>query len=398
MVTPPDDLDAIILGGGAAGLFCAAMAGQRGRRVIVLEHNDAIGRKILISGGGRCNFTNVGTAPTCFISENPDFVRSALARFGPQDFLDVVIRHRIPWYEKTLGQLFCEGAGAARRIVAMLAAECATGGAEIRTGVRITDVRHSDRFHVETDAGAFTAPALVIATGAPPIPKLGATDFAWRLADRFGVPIVAPAPALVPLTVAPADLRWIEPLAGVATQVTAQAPGGPRFRAAALFTHRGLSGPAVLQASTYWRPGSALALDLAPDLDLPALLLARKKAQPAQPLRRTMGELFSTRLADALARDLGPARPLGEFRDAALDAFARSLKDFRLTPAGDEGWAKAEVARGGVDTRALSSRTMEVRTVPGLFFIGEAVDVTGWLGGYNFQWAWSSGWCAAQAL
>ena len=389
--------DAIVIGAGAAGLMCAAVAGQRGRRVLLLEHADEIGRKILISGGGRCNFTNREVAPDRFVSANPHFAKSALSRYTAADFVALVERHRIAWYEKTLGQLFCEGAGAARKIVALLADECASGGVDIRTSCTVNDVRRADRFIVATSGGAFEAPALVLATGGPSIPKLGATDFAHRIATRFGLPLVEVAPALVPLTFAADDLAWMQPLSGVALDVEARA-GAARFREAALFTHRGLSGPAILQASTYWRRGAAITLDLAPGIDAEVTLKHAKQTRPRALLRTALADIVPARFAEHLARNFDGDRILAEHRDATLTDIARLMHAFMLTPSGDEGWAKAEVARGGVDTRALSSQTMAARDVPGLFVIGEAVDVTGWLGGYNFQWAWSSGWCAGQAL
>jgi hypothetical protein len=391
--------DAIVIGGGAAGLMCAATAGARGRRVVVLERNAEIGRKILISGGGRCNFTNVETTPARFLSANPHFARSALARYTAKDFLELVEKHRIAWYEKTLGQLFCEGAGSAQKIVAMLATECAAGGVDIRVGVAISDVRRADRFIVETGNGPFEAPALVLASGGPSIPKLGASDFAHRTARRFGLGIVETAPALVPLTFGETDLAWMRPLSGVSLPVEASA-GGARFHEAALFTHRGLSGPAILQASTYRRQGAPLTLNLAPDIDLTAHVLAAKRARPKAHLHTVLADVLPARLADHIVQD-APAfggRNVADLRDADLTALARKLQGFALTPTGDEGWAKAEVARGGVDTAALSSQTMAARDVPGLFVIGEAVDVTGWLGGYNFQWAWASGRAAGEAL
>ncbi len=395
--TIPMHYDSIVIGGGAAGLMCAATAGARGRRVVVLEHADAIGRKILISGGGRCNFTNRDVRPDRFISANPHFARSALARYTPEDFIALVEKHGIAWYEKTLGQLFCEGAGSAKKIVAMLAAECAAGGVTIHTGCAVTSVRRADGFLVETSQGTFTAPALVLATGGPAIPKLGATDFAHRIAAQFGLPLVDTAPALVPLTFGPEDLAWMTPLSGAALDAAASA-GGATFREAMLFTHRGLSGPAILQASTYWRRGGPLTLDLAPGVDLDATLKHAKRARPKAQLRTVLAEHAPARFAEHLARRFGDDRPLADRRDLELSAIAAALRDFVLHPVGDEGWAKAEVARGGVDTRALSSKDMGARDVPGLFVVGEAVDVTGWLGGYNFQWAWASGRAAGLAL
>ncbi|MBN8891162.1 MAG: hypothetical protein ABS99_01140 [Acetobacteraceae bacterium SCN 69-10] len=387
--------DAIVLGAGAAGLMCAIAAGRHGRRVLVLDHNRQPGAKILISGGGRCNFTNLGTGPGRFFSVNPHFAKSALARYTPQDFIALVGRHGIAWHEKTLGQLFCDGS--ARAIVAMLLAECAAAGVDIRTGHRITGVSRAYGFRVETDHGAFAAPALVLATGGLSIPKMGATGLAHDLAARFGLGLVAPRPGLVPLTFAGDDLALMQPLSGVALEAVA-ACGRTRFREAMLFTHRGLSGPAILQISSVWREGEAITLDLLPDADALAVLLARKQARPNAELKTILAELLPQRLAQALAEARFTSAPMSRLRDRDLAAVAAMLKGWRLLPAGSEGYAKAEVTLGGVDTAALSSQTMEARAVPGLFVIGEAVDVTGWLGGYNFQWAWASGWAAGQAL
>ena len=387
--------DAIVLGAGAAGLMCAIAAGRHGRRVLVLDHNRQPGAKILISGGGRCNFTNLGTGPGRFFSVNPHFAKSALARYTPQDFIALVGRHGIAWHEKTLGQLFCDGS--ARAIVAMLLAECAAAGVDIRTGHRITGVSRAYAFRVETDHGAFAAPALVLATGGLSIPKMGATGLAHDLAARFGLGLVAPRPGLVPLTFAGDDLALMQPLSGVALEAVA-ACGRTRFREAMLFTHRGLSGPAILQISSVWREGEAITLDLLPDADALAVLLARKQARPNAELKTILAELLPQRLAQALAEARFTSAPMSRLRDRDLAAVAAMLKGWRLLPAGSEGYAKAEVTLGGVDTAALSSQTMEARAVPGLFVIGEAVDVTGWLGGYNFQWAWASGWAAGQAL
>ncbi|MBI1186959.1 MAG: aminoacetone oxidase family FAD-binding enzyme [Alphaproteobacteria bacterium] len=385
--------DCFVIGGGAAGLFCALTAGRRGRRVVVLEHNPDVGAKILISGGGRCNFTNVeaGKAER-YICDNPHFARSALARTTPADFVALVEKHKIAWYEKTLGQLFCEGAGSARKIVRMLMEECAAGGVEVRTGVRVSAATKADGFRVETSEGAFSAPALVIATGGLSIPKMGATDFAHRIAAQFGVGVVSPRPGLVPLTFGTADLAWMKPLAGVSAAVIARC-GKAEFAEAALFTHRGLSGPAILRASSYWRPGAALTIDLLPDA-AEAALVAAKRARPKALVKTALGALVPARLAEALA----PGGVLGDLRDQALVDIVRRLRALAIAPTGTEGYAKAEVTAGGVDTGALSQKTMEAKAVPGLFFIGEAVDVTGWLGGYNFQWAWASGWAAGQAV
>jgi predicted Rossmann fold flavoprotein len=387
--------DAIILGGGAAGLMCAISAGRRGRRVLVLEHNAEPGAKIVISGGGRCNFTNLGTVPGRFLSANPHFAKSALARYTPRDFLAMVEKHGIAWHEKTLGQLFCDGS--ARAIVAMLLAECEAAGVVLRTGCRATDITRADGFRVQTDQGEFSAPALVLATGGLSIPKMGATGFAHDVAARFGLKLAAPRPGLVPLTFAGDDLALMQPLSGLALEVVASL-GRTSFREGMLLTHRGLSGPAILQISSYWRAGETLSLDLLPGTDAQAVLLARKQARPNAELKTVLGELLPNRLADALATTRFTNAPMSRLRDRDLAAVAEQLKRWRLVPAGTEGYAKAEVTLGGIDTAGLSSQTMQARDVPGLFAIGEAVDVTGWLGGYNFQWAWASGWAAGQAV
>jgi predicted Rossmann fold flavoprotein len=387
--------DAIVIGAGAAGLMCAIAAGQRGRRVLVLEHGRQAGAKILISGGGRCNFTNTGTVPGRFFSANPHFAKSALARYTPRDFIALVERHGIAWHEKTLGQLFCDGS--ARAIVAMLLAECAAVGVEIRTGCRVTGLSRADAFRVETDQGAFTAAALVLASGGLSIPKMGATGFAHDVASRFGLALVPPLPGLVPLTFAGDELALMQPLSGLALEVTARC-GRTSFREAMLFTHRGLSGPAILQISSVWRQGEAITLDLLPGQDARALLLARKQARPNAELKTVLAEFLPQRLASALTEGRLPNAPMGRLRDRELAAVAEKLARWRLIPAGSEGYAKAEVTLGGIDTAGLSSQTMQARAVPGLFVIGEAVDVTGWLGGYNFQWAWASGQAAGQAV
>ena len=383
--------DAIILGAGGAGLMCAAQAAALGARVIVIDHAEKPGKKILISGGGRCNFTNTGTAPERFISDNPHFAKSALGRYTADDFIDLVRRHGIAFHEKTLGQLFCDGS--ARQIVAMLMAECTRAGARIRTGTEITSVEHADGlFRVNA---TLAAPNLVIATGGPSIPKMGATGFAYDLARRFGLGIVTPRPALVPLTLGDGE-KLFRGLSGVATDTIARA-GGMAFREASLFTHRGLSGPAILQISSYWQDGAAISLNLLPDL-APDWLQAAKRAAPKSRLRAALAQHLPNRLAEALATRLDPGRELGNVGDKDLAAIAAQLGDWPFTPTGSEGFAKAEVTRGGVDTAGLSSKTMAAKSLPGLFVIGEAADVTGWLGGYNFQWAWSSGWAAGQAI
>lgn len=388
------EFDAIVLGAGAAGLMCAATAGQRGRRVVVLDHADAPGKKILISGGGRCNFTNLHVAPDRFLSANPHFAKSALGRYTPHDFLALVERYGIAWHEKTLGQLFCDRS--AREIVAMLLDECAAGQVRVETSHPVAEVGHADgRFRI----GRFSAPALVIATGGPAIPKLGATGFAYDLARRFGMKVVEPRPALVPLTLPPEQALFRE-LSGVSTEVTAQADG-PAFREAALFTHRGLSGPAILQASSYWRHGAPVTIDFAPRQDT-GWLRDAKRARPRASLRRVLADMLPERLAEALfqalAADIAVAGELANLPDRTLEHVERRLTAWRFLPSGTEGFAKAEVTVGGIATDGLSSRTMGSTRVPGLYAIGEAVDVTGWLGGYNFHWAWASGWAAGQAL
>ena len=389
------DFDVVVLGAGAAGLFAAMRAGQRGRRVLLLDHADEPGRKILISGGGRCNFTNTGCVPERFLSANPHFARSALARYTQHDFIALVRRHGIAFHEKTLGQLFCDGS--ARQIVAMLLAECAAAGVDLRLRHRVTGIERGDRFTIATDHGAFGAQSLVLATGGPSIPKMGATGFAYDVARRFGLALVPPRPALVPLTFEGAALDLMRPLSGVALPTLARC-GRAAFREAMLFTHRGLSGPAILQISSYWHAGTPVVLDLLPDRDATALLLEAKRARPRAEPRTILAELLPQRLAQAMAALHLPPRIMGEIGDAPIRALGALLKAWRLDPSGTEGYAKAEVTAGGVDTAALSSRTMAARAVPGLFVVGEAVDVTGWLGGYNFQWAWSSGWAAGKAV
>ena len=373
--------------------MCAAIAGQRGRRVLLIDHAPEPGRKILISGGGRCNFTNLDVAPDRYISANPHFARSALSRYTAADFIALVDRYRIAWHEKTLGQLFCDGS--ARQIVAMLLDECAAGGVTLHLGEAIRDVGHADgRFSVAYGEQAASAPALVIATGGPSIPKLGATGFAYDLARRFGLKVVEPRPALVPLTL-PHEESLFRELAGVAAPVLARA-GGAEFAEAALFTHRGLSGPAILQISSYWRHGQPIGIDFLPGRN--GWLIEAKRTRPRATLRSVLADLLPDRLAEALAERVALPGALDEKRDAALAEVESRLADWPFRPSGTEGFAKAEVTVGGISTDALSSKTMEARKVPGLYAIGEAVDVTGWLGGYNFQWAWSSGWAAGQVL
>ncbi|MGW8136734.1 NAD(P)/FAD-dependent oxidoreductase [Sphingomonas zeae] len=391
--------DAIILGAGAAGLMAAATAGQLGRQVLVVDHADAPGKKILISGGGRCNFTNIGTAPDRFLSANPHFAKSALGRYTAADFLALVGAHGIAWHEKTLGQLFCDGS--ARQIVAMLLDECdkatrAGGVVDIALGQPVESVGHDGtHFRVTRGGKAFTSPRLIVATGGPSIPKMGATGYAYDLARQFGLKVVEPRPALVPLTLGGEETLF-RSLSGVASEVVARA-GKTRFREAALFTHRGLSGPAILQVSSYWRHGEGVGIDFLPDC-APDWLVALKRSAPRTSPRRALGQHLPDRLAETLAERLALPGELGAATDKLLAAAQARLADWTFHPNGSEGYAKAEVTVGGVSTAGLSSRTMEAKAVPGLHFVGEAVDVTGWLGGYNFQWAWASGRAAGEAV
>lgn len=388
--------DVIILGAGAAGLFCAGQAGQRGLRVALLEKAEGPGKKILISGGGRCNFTNLGAGPGNYLSANPHFAKSALARYTPADFIALVEKHGIAWHEKTLGQLFCDGS--AKQIVAMLLDECPPDKVTLTCGIEITDVARGEdgNFTVTAaDGRKWRAPALVIATGGPSIPKMGASDFAYRLARQFGLKVVEPRPALVPLTLG-GDETLFRELSGVAAPVLARA-GKAEFAEAALFTHKGLSGPAILQVSSYWRHGEPVGITFLPGAATDWLVEA-KRDRPRTHLRTLLRERLPDRLADALADRLGLERELGNCSDKDLRAAQAKLADWRFAPNGTEGYAKAEVTAGGIATAELSSRTMEAARVPGLYAIGEAVDVTGWLGGYNFQWAWASAQACAEAL
>lgn len=386
--------DTIILGGGAAGLFCAARAGRRGKRVLVLERAAKVGKKILISGGGRCNFTNVNAGPANYLSSNPHFAKSALARYSPKDFIELVDSYGIAHHEKTLGQLFCDGP--AQQIVDLLLAECAKGNVEIRCEEDIEQVSHSDQtFTVVTQNGTYSAPALVIATGGPSIPKMGATGFAYDLARQFGLKVVEPRPALVPLTLGGEQVLFRE-ISGVSAPVVASA-NKASFAEAALFTHRGLSGPAILQVSSYWKPGDAVSINFLPDHS-EGWLLEAKRLKPRATLRSVLREVLSDRLADILADKIALSTELGNAPDAKLREAEARLSRWIFQPNGSEGFAKAEVTIGGISTAELSSKTMESQKIPGLYAIGEAVDVTGWLGGYNFQWAWASAVAAADAL
>ncbi len=403
MPVSPSSFDAIVIGAGAAGLFCAGVAGQLGVKVLLVDHADKVAEKIRISGGGRCNFTNRDLDPRQphkhFLGDNPNFCRSALARYTPQDFIGLVQRHGIPFHEKHKGQLF--GDRSAEDFIRMLLAECAAGGVTHWQPCGVSAVRHGNEgYELDTDRGTVRAQAVVIATGGLSIPKIGATDFGHRIARQFGLPLVAPRPALVPLTFDGAAWAPFAQLAGLALPVrieTGQKKERMAFDEDLLFTHRGLSGPAVLQISSYWREGTPLRVDLAPGTDL-AETLRQAKARSRKLLANELAQWVPSRLADAwAAQEPAWQRPVNEVPDKALQQLAQQLSAWELVPTGTEGYRKAEVTAGGVDTRALSSQTLESRQ-PGLYFIGEVVDVTGWLGGYNFQWAWASGYAAAQAL
>jgi len=374
-----------VIGAGAAGLMCAIEAGKRGRRVAVLEHSAEVGRKILISGGGRCNFTNIHTRADHFLSANPHFAKSALARYGPADFLAMIERHAIPYHEKTLGQLFCDRS--ARDVVDMLEKECAQAGVRIVTGCTVRGI--APGYSLDTSAGEFRCDSLVIATGGLSIPKVGATPFGYTIARQFGLRIVECRPALVPLAFTRSDAERYGGLAGVSTLVDATA-GGRTFREKLLFTHRGLSGPAILQASSYWRPGEGIRIDLLPGIDL------TRPAGERIEIRTLVSRFVPKRLADRWFEIQGGSRPLAAIADRELEAISAALHNWCVVPLGTEGYEKAEVTAGGVDTSELSSKTLEVKKASGLYFIGEVVDVTGHLGGFNFQWAWASGYSAGQ--
>jgi len=391
MATTKLRFDVTILGAGAAGLMCALEAGKRGRRVAVLERAERIGKKILISGGGRCNFTNLYCRPENFISANAHFARSALARYTPADFIALVEEHGIAYHEKTLGQLFCDGS--AQQIVAMLEKECRAAGVEILTHVQVEQIARENGFTVRAGEREFQSESMVVATGGLSIPKMGATAFGYDLARQFGVKIVETRPALVPFTLSKEDCERLCDLAGVSAEVTASC-AGESFREKMLITHRGLSGPAILQISSYWRPGAEITMDLAPERVLTDALRDATARRDLPALRSALRAALPQRLAD---RWLDLHSPAG-FSNRALDEFEQSAHQWQITPAGTEGYAKAEVTAGGVDTNELSAKTMECRKVPGLYFIGEVVDVTGHLGGFNFQWAWASGFCAGQAV
>ena len=387
--------DVIIIGAGAAGLMCALRAGQRGRKVLVLDHGQQIGAKILISGGGRCNFTNRQVAPERYLSANPHFCRSALSQFTQHDFIALIEKHHIAYHEKTLGQLFCDGS--AQQIVDMLSHECEKGNVTFRLGKTIDSVEKGDVFHIGTQSALYESAALVVATGGLSIPKMGATNFAQRMAQQFDMPLIPTQPALVPLIFGDDERTLMRELSGLSLDVIASI-GKRSFRESMVFTHRGLSGPALLQISSYWDEGQSITINLAPDLNVLEFLLTRKKSRPKAGLKTILSEILPQRLAQQITETSLPPDPIGNLPDKILREAGARINTWIVTPTGTEGYAKAEVTRGGVDTKALSSKTMESKNVAGLYIIGEAVDVTGWLGGYNFQWAWSSGWAAGSAV
>ena len=387
--------DVIVLGAGAAGMMCAIRAGRRGRSVVVLDHAAAPGEKIRISGGGRCNFTNINAGPKNFLSANPHFAKSALARFTPQDFIAMVERHGIAWHEKALGQLFCDNS--AKDIIRMLTDEMQAAGAELRLRTEIGSIEKSaGGYRIHTSEGVFEASSLVVATGGKSIPKMGATGFAYRIAEQFGLPVVETRPGLVPLTLDPQLLQRLAPLSGIAVPAEIR-HGKTSFREALLFTHRGLSGPAILQISSYWREGEEITVAIEPDIDILALLKKAKQASGRQSAQTALAEILPKRLAQHIVESDGITGNMADQSEKRLQQLASAIQSWRVKPSGSEGYRTAEVTLGGVDTACLDSRTMQVKTIPGLFFIGECVDVTGWLGGYNFQWAWASGHVAGEA-
>jgi len=385
--------DVIVIGGGAAGLMCAIETGKRGRSVLVLESNAQLGKKILISGGGRCNFTNVDAGPENYISSNPDFCRSALARYTPADFIALVERYGISYHEKKLGQLFC--GTSSRAIVEMLRSECTAASVDIRLNCLVNSVRASSGFELESNLGTFRADALVVATGGLSIPRIGATDFGYRLAEQFGLKLVDPRPGLVPLTFAGEEQRFFADLSGVSVDAVVRC-GEQSFRENILFTHRGTSGPAILQVSSYWSADETLEIDLLPACSASEFLAASQG--DSRELSTILSDHLPRRFAQSWCTLYAPSQPMNRYSPRQLEDIAQRLHTWELHPVGTEGFAKAEVTVGGVDTSELSSKTMEARRVPGLFFIGEVVDVTGWLGGYNLQWAWASGSAAGQSV
>ncbi len=394
-------IDVLVIGAGAAGLMCAAVAGQRGRSVVLIDHASVLGEKIRISGGGRCNFTNLHAGPQNFLSENPHFCKSALARYTPQDFLNLMKTHGIAYHEKHKGQLFCDDS--AEQVIQMLKTECLKGKVDIRMSCKIVHLKkNGELFEVETDQGVLLVKSVVIATGGLSIPKIGATDFAFRIAKQFDIPVIAPVPALVPLTFDAESWQVFVPLAGISMEVdieTGSKKQRGHFREDLLFTHRGLSGPAVLQISSYWQPGNEIRINLLPEIELTEQLIHEKATS-----RKNLGNVLASYLPQRLAEgwlqvgNYQADQRIADITDKFLRALGESINSWKIVPNGSEGYKKAEVTRGGIDTKALSQQTMMVNKVPGLYFIGESVDVTGWLGGFNFQWAWASGMAAGQAV
>ncbi|MHB1058939.1 MAG: BaiN/RdsA family NAD(P)/FAD-dependent oxidoreductase [Rhodanobacter sp.] len=383
-------VDVLIVGAGAAGLMCAIAAGQRGRRVLAVDHANKVGKKILMSGGGRCNFTNTGATPANYLSANPHFAKSALARYTPWDFIALVEKHRIAYHEKELGQLFCDDSS--KQIVRMLLDECAAAGVTVEASCGVQRVRRTpEGFAVTTSRGEVHAESLVIASGGLSIPSMGASGFGHELARQFGHAVLPTRAGLVPLTLSGKHQEHYADLAGVALPAVEVRVGKQSFRAGLLFTHRGLSGPAILQISSYWQPGDDLRIDLLPDLDVGAYLLEQRAARPLAELKTVLGDALPKRLAQRLCEQWFENRPMRQYRDAELQQIGAQLRAWPIVASGTEGYRTAEVTLGGVDTDGLSSSTMQSKLVPGLYFIGEVVDVTGWLGGYNFQWAWASG-------
>jgi predicted Rossmann fold flavoprotein len=389
-------IDTLIIGAGAAGLICAIEAGKRGRSVILIDHSDKIAEKIRISGGGRCNFTNLHCAPNRYLSQNPHFCTSALKRYTQHDFIALVHKHGIPYHEKTLGQLFCDHS--AKDIINMLVMECENAGVAIHSSVTVQDIEKTDDgFIVQTSNGEITASSLVIATGGPAIPKMGATGFGYEVAKQFGLNIIPHRAGLVPLTFDENLLNYTKDLSGVAVDpVRVQSVSGKTFDEAMLFTHRGISGPSILQISSYWNPGEEITINLSPQVNVLQWLKQQRQSQPRVMIHNILSELLPKRLAQKIADDSGITNRMADLSDKILQSLSDMIENWRVTPNGSEGYRTAEVALGGVDTDELSSKTFETKKIPGLYFIGEVVDVTGHLGGFNFQWAWSSGWCAGQ--
>ena len=385
--------DVIIIGAGAAGLMCAAVAGKRGRRVLVIEHNDKVGKKILISGGGRCNFTNLWVQPENFISKNPHFCKSALSRFNEQDFISLVKKNNIPYHEKTLGQLFCDGKS--MEIVDLLLKECEDAGVQIKTGCKVNKIEKENEFIAKTNAGNISSESLAIATGGLSISKIGATDFGYKIAEQFGIKIIDPEPALVPFTWNKNDLKNYSELSGISVDSIVSC-NGKSFRENILFTHKGLSGPAILQISNYWYKGDDIEISLLPEIDLSEKIIEWKTESPKSLLMTLLSTILPKRVVQIFIELAGYDKPINQYNQKEIEKACSLFNNWSIIPAGTEGFEKAEVTKGGIDTNELSSKTFETKKIKGLFFIGEAIDVTGWLGGYNFQWAWSSGYCAGQ--